>query len=205
MSSETEVISCPACKHLLRVPADWLGTQVQCPECRAMFKAPVRDGDRLTEPELVSRPADATAPQRGKIDAMLLIPAFALMFLSVASLIVNAVTLYDIASDTAAFEEGKRAQLEKLAPQLGQDPQAMAGGVKWEFFAGASAWGLACAAVAFLGGLGMARRRWYWLARVGCVAAALNVPACCCVGGVPVGIWGFLMLMSSEGRAHFGR
>ena len=29
MPPETEVITCPACRHLLRVPAEWLGQTVQ--------------------------------------------------------------------------------------------------------------------------------------------------------------------------------
>src|SRR6478609_8325273 len=57
MTPETEVIACPACKYLVRVPLDWLGTQVQCPECKAMFRAPVRENGKLTEAELISRPA----------------------------------------------------------------------------------------------------------------------------------------------------
>src|SRR5207249_9757968 len=90
MPPETEVITCPACRHLLRVPADWLGQTVQCPECKATFRAPVRDGDRLTEPELISRPAPAAAPAAArKPDVMLLLPAFGLLFVGFAGLVVN--------------------------------------------------------------------------------------------------------------------
>ena len=37
MPPETEVIACPACRHLVRVPADWLGQPVQCPQCQSDF------------------------------------------------------------------------------------------------------------------------------------------------------------------------
>src|SRR5262245_45867442 len=91
MTPETEVIACPACKHLLRVPLDWLGTQVQCPECKAMFRAPVRADGKLTEPELISRPAaPASAPAPRKLDAMLLLPAFGLLFCGIAGFVVGA-------------------------------------------------------------------------------------------------------------------
>ena len=106
MSPETEVISCPACSHLLRVPLDWLGQQVQCPECRAMFKAPVRDGDALTKPELISRPAPATQPgPRKKLDPVLLLPAFGLLFCGVAGLIVNGLLTYRFLADTAGAKQ----------------------------------------------------------------------------------------------------
>src|SRR5262245_58266686 len=35
-----EAIFCPACRHKLRIPEDLLGTEVQCPECKAQFVAP---------------------------------------------------------------------------------------------------------------------------------------------------------------------
>ena len=206
MPPETEVISCPACKHLLRVPADWLGTQVQCPECRAMFKAPVRDGDRLTEPELISRPESATAPRRGKLDAMLLIPAFGLLLLGVVSVVVNVITLAQIAQDPAGFQQKKQDEVEAVAKSIGQDPQNL--GVakfRWEYFTVGSVWSLLCGLIQFAGGLGIACRKWYRLGQVGCVAAALNIVGCCCVPGAVLGVCGLLMLRSEEGRGHFGR
>lgn len=208
MTPETEVISCPACKHLLRVPADWLGTQVQCPECRAMFKAPVRDGDRLTEPELISAPTDSPAAPRprGKLDPMLLIPAFGLLLLGVISLIVNGFTLVQIAQDAAGFEEAKRVEARALAQKFGMDPQNIGlNKLTWQFFAAMSGWGAFCGLVSFLGGLGISMRRWRRVAQVGCVLAALNFAGGCCIPGFVFGLWGMLMLMSSEGRAHFGR
>ena len=59
MQPETELIACPACDRLARVPIDWLGQPVQCPQCRAMFRAPVRQWDGLTAAELISRPPAA--------------------------------------------------------------------------------------------------------------------------------------------------
>src|SRR5262245_47852124 len=96
MTPETEVIACPACKHVVRVPLDWLGTQVQCPECKAMFRAPVRGADgKLTEPELISRPALApAAPAASKPDLMLLLPAFGLMLCGVTGVLVNGFLLF---------------------------------------------------------------------------------------------------------------
>jgi hypothetical protein len=207
MPPETEVITCPACRHLLRVPADWLGQTVQCPECKATFRAPVRDGDRLTEPELVAGPPAAGPPARQPADAALWLPAFGLMLVGVAGVIVNAFTLAVIVQDPAGFEVAKKEQLEGLAKKMGQDPQALGKNpfTRWPTYAALTGWGLLCGTVSFLGGLGIVLRRWRRLARAGCVTAMLNVANCCCVPGAAFGVWGLLMLMSDEGRSHFVR
>jgi hypothetical protein len=210
---ETEVISCPACRHLLRVPLAWLGEQVQCPECRAMFRAPVRGADgRLTDPELISRPA---APgERRKIDAMLLLPAFGLLICGVAGVVVNGVLAYKFAADPAGSKQSIRGQLEVLREYGlgGDDPPAERDRLddeRAETAARAMRWVLptaaAVSAVAFLGGLSIALRWNRRLAQLGCVAASLNVPHLCCVPGGIAGLWGLLMLAGDEGRAHFAR
>jgi hypothetical protein len=213
MSPETEVISCPACNHLLRVPLEWLGQPVQCPECKAMFKAPVRDGDALTRPELISPPAPAAQPgPRKKLDAMLLLPAFGLLFCGVAGLIVNGMLTYKILADPAGGVQWAKNQLPALR-QFGigaDDPpeeqekrdderaREMAATFRWVFPLGLLASGLA-----LLGGLSIALRWSHKLAQLGCVAAAVNLPHLCCVPGSVAGLWGLLMLNSDEGRAHF--
>src|SRR5437763_744578 len=111
---EAEVISCPACDHLLRVTPDLLGQQVQCPECRAMFRAPVRDPDgRLTDPELISRPAPPPGERR-KTDPMLLLPAFGLLLCGVVGFVVNGAVLYRFITEPAWSKQYTRDQLETL-------------------------------------------------------------------------------------------
>ena len=213
MTPETEVISCPACRHLLRVPLDWLGQAVQCPECQARFRAPVRAGDRLTEPELLERPKAAPATARPRLDAMLLLPAFGLLLCGVAGVIVNGMLSYRFLADPVGSKQSIRGQLENLrAYGVGaNDPPQDTGKLddeRAEQTARMMRWVLPLftlvSAVVFLGGLSMALRWNYRLAQVGCVAAALNVPHLCCVPGAIAGLWGMLMLASAEGRAHFG-
>jgi hypothetical protein len=214
MPPETEVISCPACNHLLRVPLDWLGQAVHCPECRAMFQAPVRTAHGLTKPELLERPTAPPAAARKKLDVLLLLPAFGLLFCGVAGLIVNGMLTYRFLADPVGSKAYIRDQLAKLREQgLGaDDPPAdrdkldderagqTARAMRWVLpvFAGVSA-------LAFLGGLSITLRWNHRLAQLGCVAAALNVPHFCCVPGAVAGLWGLLMLNSQEGRAHFGK
>ena len=212
---ETEVILCPACKHTLRVPFDWLGTQVQCPECKAMFRAPSRDGSGgLTEAVLISRPDSQQAATRKSMDVMLLLPAFGLMVCGIVGTLVNGRSAYLAITDPAAMTEVVRQQLRGLRQTgLGKDdPEAdrdrldterAAEGVRhlqWAMplFAGV-------AALTFLGGLSIVMRWNYRLAQLGSVAAALNFPNCCCVPGAVVGGWALLMLSSDEARSHFGK
>lgn len=211
---ETEVISCPVCKHLLRVPLDWLGQQVQCPECKAMFRAPVRDGKGgLTEPELISRPATENAiAGRKPLDAMLLLPAFGLLFLGIAGVIVNAMLSHRFLTDQAGSKQYVRDQLVNMR-QFGlgkDDPPAEQDRLDDEraestvrVLRVALPVFTAVSGLTFLGGLSIALRWNYRLAQLGCVVAAVNVPHFCCVPGAVAGIWGLLMLGSDEGRAHF--
>jgi hypothetical protein len=89
-------------------------------------------------------------------------------------------------------EERKRLARE-LAAARGDDMFRMA-----VLFAAVSALVLA-------GGLSFAFKKPYWLAYVGCVAAAVNLNHGCCFPGAIAGIWGFFVLISEEGRRFFGR
>jgi hypothetical protein len=213
----TEVISCPACRHLLRVPVEWLGEAVQCPQCRARFRAPIRHGDRLTEPELLE-PTKASSPSgpeggTGSADAALWLPAYGLIVCGLAGLIVNVLISWRLHSDpegSRAYIQGQVAQLrqwgfgEEEAEE--QRPQQDAERVAWAmrhlpWIVPASA---VLAALALLGGISIALRWNYRLAQIGCLAAGLNLVGLCCLPGAIVGLWGLLLLQSEEGRGHFG-
>jgi hypothetical protein len=214
MPPDTEVITCPACKHLLRVPADWLGQTVQCPECKATFRAPVRDGDRQTEPELIAGPPAAGAPARKPTDAALWLPAFGLMLVGFASTVANGwlSTHYLRDRDDAKRDVLNLIEQARKSGRLTDGPadpderrkfdEQRAGeyGAKIRVVVPVFA---VVGVLEFAGGLAIVLRRGYRLAQVGCVVAVLNVPHGCCIPGAVFGVWGLLMLMSEEGRAHF--
>lgn len=208
MTPETEVIACPACRRVVRVPADWLGQTVQCPECFATFTAPRREGDRLTEAVLLtpSKPDANSAPPRPAPDRALWISALGLMLLGVVSLVSNAVTLYAIVKDRDKFEAEKKEEAAKWAETFGQDPEKVGKehpAANWPTLMGFTIWGVVCGAASFGGGAAIALRRRYWLARVGSALAILNFAGLCCVPGGIVGIWTWMMLRTDEGRGHF--
>lgn len=206
--SATEVIACPACRHTLRVPTDWLGQTVRCPECRATFTAPVRDGGRLTAPVLIAAPTPAAAPAPSRPDPFLTLPGFGLMLVGVSSLIANAMLFTTFVAGPDGGKEWLKGQLPAvrqmgLAPPAGGgDPAAddekaaaeLAPKLFWVWPAAG-----ALAGLTFAGGLSLVRRRNYRLAQVGCLAAALNLPHLCCVPGALFGFWGMLMLLGDDG------
>jgi hypothetical protein len=213
MQPETLVIACPACRHTLRVPLDWLGQSVQCPECRARFKAPVRDGDALTSPELIAREPVAGVAPRKRFDAMLLLPAFGLLLCGVMGVAVNGILCWKLFFDQNSGKDLAKAQLAYLH-QFGFGVENLPPGEKEkreddeaEKIVNMLRWvlplALALSFGAFLGGLSIAVRWNYRLAQAGCVLASLNLPHLCCIPGAVAGVWALLMLNSEEGREHF--
>lgn len=214
----TEVIACPACRHLLRVPVAWLGEAVQCPQCRARFRAPVRQGERLSEPELLEAGGAAAAGNQGgrgagAPDAALWLPAYGLIVCGLAGLIVNVLITWRLHSDPEGSRAYVQHQIERLREWgFGADeaeaeqPQRDAERGEWAmrhlpWIVPASA---GAAALALLGGLSIALRWNYRLAQIGCLAAGLNPVGLCCLPGALVGLWGLILLQSEEGRGHFG-
>jgi hypothetical protein len=211
---ETEVIACPACQHLVRVPGDWLGTEVQCPECRSRFRAPVREPGGLTDAVLLERGTAVPDAPAKKPDVMLLIPAFGLLLCGAAGALVNGFLLFVLFGDSAQardWAEKQVAALRDMGFGEGDTPEQRAA-KDAERAAGVLSQlktvipvALAVSALVFWGGVSMVRRKHYRFAQVACVLACLNVAHLCCVPGAVAGIWGLLMLGSAEAREHFGR
>jgi hypothetical protein len=213
MTQETEVIACPACAHLLRVPLDWLGQAVQCPECQARFQAPIRSGERLTDPVLLSRPTPPTPQKRPKFDALLLLPAFGLLFCGTMGIIVNGVMSFKVFDPVTGKEWAsnlvpalRQAGFGAEEPPEDRDKNdaewatRIVNTLRW-----VSPAATLLSAVVFAGGLSIAFRWNYRLAQLGCVLASVNFPNLCCVPGAVFGLWGLLMLHAHEGRSHFQR
>lgn len=183
-----------------------------------MFRAPVRVDGKLTEAELLSRPASATdgPKRRPRMDVMLLLPAFGLLFVGFAGLAVGGMNTMRFLGDGNAakqevlqlFQEARKRGLLTDGPQ---EPDARA---KFDDERAAqSAKSIrvivplfaVVSGFVFYGGIAMATRRHYRMAQLGCVLAMVNLAYGCCVPGAFAGLWGLLMLGSEEGREHFQR
>jgi hypothetical protein len=228
------LIRCPHCNHALNLPEDFLGRVVTCLECKSPFRAPVRAGDGLTEPEKLPRPS--------RIPVRLFVPTFGLLLLGFAGLFVNGYLAVWFHADPKAaarfaeanfffmletdppaekqpdkpakatedekkrLEEEDRKRREAMAERQAQLAKDAAGTVSVE---GMKRVRIIFAAVSLgvvVGGFCFALRKGYYFCFLACLLAAVNSPDVgCCFLGVVVGVWGFMALISDDGRRYFGR
>jgi hypothetical protein len=212
-----DLIYCPACNHQLRLPADLLGQQVECPQCHAHFTAPAPQEAPPVRPagapaaELTSAYADDTEARAYRGRSNLTAPAVCLLIMSILAGIMYGFWFMfglSIEADPAEFKAQMRAEMDRnpnLTPQQRQmveewinDPARTASFVK--VYCSVS---LACAVLTAFGAIAMLARRMYWLALLGAIAA-LNPVNCCCLDlNIPFAIWALIVLLSANGRAAF--
>jgi hypothetical protein len=97
-----------------------------------------------------------------------------------------------------AFQKKNMQQLEKQGTSV-KDLQQQAGMM---YIIGGGV-GLAFAALILLGAIQMLRLRWYGLAVTTNVVAMIPGISCCCILGLPFGIWGLVLLVKPEVKAAF--
>jgi len=220
----TTTIFCPACNHKLRVPDDLMGQPVECPKCQAMFTAPPpampptpdgeppnreRDRDEFPAREAQQREFDDDYPRRraGRWDdeelaarsqGKLVAPAIILMILSTLALLASLARVV-IALFFPKIVEQLQANNAQIFGQMG-------GGFNMDMRVMYVVFGAIFAVVSlvsFCGGVAMLRRQMYWLAMAGSIAAMINLTDCCCLFGLPVGMWALIILLQSDVKASF--
>lgn len=227
------LIRCPLCQHLLNLPEDYLGKVVTCLECSRSFTAPTREGDRLTTPTPLpqrSLPAKILVPLFG----LLLLGAGGVMLngycyyrfaedpeaaKGYVRQILRQLSLEAPPEEPVApakgkvrsapptpeeqarqearlkeFQDEQEKRIEQRTAELAPQLRPLRG-----IF-------LLVSVGILIGGLAFAFRRGYPLAFLGCGLAAINSPDMgCCFPGLVVGVWGFFVLISDEGRQYFGK
>ena len=223
-------IVCPGCGRPLNVPAAAVGGAAHCPHCPAGFAIPDAGGGTPGNPVL-KRSRGATVPRLifGPALGLLLLGGTGL-FVN-GSLAVQFATVpgselryaRTLARNVQAIEATNRpertddawehlpfAALTGTATALGSNDVLQ--GARADRVA--DAWrasivplntvSLVLSVLTVLGAIAAFTGRGYWLALLGCVAAAVNVNHLCCIPGAFIGAWGILSLARDEGRAHFG-
>jgi hypothetical protein len=190
-----ETIFCPECQSKVKVPETLLGQAVTCPLCRHTFTAPIRGGGSIVPAPLPT--LTAVEPQAtGTVKA----PALALMVVGIIGFAVNLLSL-TIAirlgpQEYLQMQENAFNQLNWPMPQMDADQvfqQAL-------LFQGI---GAALALCVIVGASQMMRLQWYGLAIAACVLAMINAINCCCLLGVPIGLWSLSVLLRPEVKASF--
>src|SRR5437763_2252052 len=194
-----EMIRCPSCARPLQVPEDLWGTLVQCPACGATFTAagpapgePVsRRPDTLEEATRLDRPTFPARSDEGHVRGVLAAPAICLIVIGCLGFLFTLQTLI------AVLNGELHAALQQAAPP---DPRAreifqrMAEFSKGPGAVTAQAVFLAVNALIVLGAIAILRRRLYGLAVVASILAIVDFGPCCCVAGLPIGIWSLTVL-----------
>lgn len=220
-----ETIYCPSCNKKLRVPEEMLGQPVQCPLCRIAFVAPVRGPSATAEPPSVlpvaprPRPAEYPPPvperlapesspeeeaERERAVAVVRGPATALLLLGLMGWLANAYSGLTVRSEGI---EGIMRQHEKQREMMPGLFAGQEGNISPELlYYGTLTLGflflLLCTGI-IVGATAMLRLRLYWLAILGSLLAMANISNCCCLIGVPVGLWSLSVLMRPEVRRAF--
>jgi len=209
-----QVVQCPMCRLVFTTPTR--GAQ-PIPSVLPVPPAPI--GDLAAVPPPPPAPSDfpvhraappvpqGTDAEEAHEGALLLIrpPATLLLLLGVVGWIANAFNALRI----------KFSGVEGIARELEQQQQLLE---QWGL--GASAHGmtpefvyrtslimhvgllLLCTGV-IAGATQMLRQRGYWFAVLGSLLAMGNLTMCCCVLGLPVGIWSLVVLSRPEVRRAF--
>jgi hypothetical protein len=202
-----EFIYCPNCSHKLRVPEELLGQIVQCPMCKLVFTSPTRasSSPRPEPPVIRDEPESAPAPvsrstaggwvdepaDQGRVKALLLPPAICLLITGILGLLID---LFQVVMAIAAPQFFKQPELFGPPP-----PQEMA--VVMNIGSGVI-FGV-ISIVIILAAVQMMMRRAYVLSMIGSVLAIINIGNCCCVLGLPFGIWSLIVLCQPGVRDAF--
>lgn len=222
-----ETLYCPSCNQKVRVPEELLGQPVQCPLCRLIFTAPVRGGMPPAQPPQVM-PAPPTQPaplggyppqapyygppmpgqglmSREAAQAVVRGPAVGMLVTGIIGLIVNTLGLVMIGRMMLSGPEAMLDSLEQTLP-----PGPLLDAMKESFTPAGLLQNLVMHGIFLVvcilicqGAMQMLRLRSYWLVVVASVLAMMNIENCCCVLGLPFGIWSLVVLFQSGVRGSF--
>jgi predicted Zn finger-like uncharacterized protein len=220
-------IHCPQCNRELRVPDELLGKKVKCPACSTTFTASVA-GPEVTPPTPAPeagyeepprprqpRPAeyedegveayDRPQPKRFKRGLVALrAPAICLLVTGVfgflgsayymfSTLITDRATMLQQMEKMQPAKDPEQAKMQKQIAEALTGPAAIVGHGLFIFIN----------LIIILGSIMMLVGKMRWLAMTASVLAMMNIDCCCCILGIPFGIWSLIALSNPEAKAAF--
>jgi predicted Zn finger-like uncharacterized protein len=209
-----EQIRCPSCDAALRVPESLLGSTVKCPKCETTFTAelpppqsvrsdlpPPEESPpiRIREDEDDFGGEDEDRPQRrrrrrdyGDAEAEVSGPAISLMVSAGLGIAANIAYLI--------FRLADLALLKQPIPTNQAGQAGFAFGVASVI--GGALLGILMCFITLAGAIKMKRLQNHGLAVTACVLALLPCN-CCCILGLPFGIWGLVVLNKPDVKDAF--
>lgn len=196
-----QIIQCPSCQRELQVPEDFVGRPVKCPSCGVNFvtqagtSAAPTPLPRISEPATYAPPGYyGSAPPAGT-PGMVLTPAIFLLIVGMLCFLV------DVLGIVLALNPQMTAPAEDLPPFLQEmmEKQQDMVAIRIVFAAGF----MFASFIIMLGAIQMMRMRTWPVALAGSILAILHIQSCCCLLGLPVGIWSLVVLCRADVRSLF--
>jgi hypothetical protein len=211
--NQTIDFECVHCKQRLRVPADAAGKKIHCPECNAVVGVPGQTGiaeesnvPRTRAPQPDSEPYDEPArpfedeypddlPVRRPRSAGGGVVAPAICMLVVACIAL----LLDLFNCVAAIADPVPAVDPQQPPFLQEMMKNTRGPV-----AAAAQGGLALVAIiTIFGSIQMLRQKTWGLCLTASILSMIHFGSCCCVLGLPAGLWALITLVNADVKDSF--
>jgi predicted Zn finger-like uncharacterized protein len=226
-------IHCPSCNRELRVPDELLGKKVKCPACSQTFTAtvagpeaaPPRNPEGGQEPMQPSEPRPLapreSSAEEGRGDdldrplthqptrdkqglAGLRAPAICLLVSAVLGLLGSGYYLVSTAlvprevmeKNMKQFQTAKTPEEQKMQKQIMDLMIGPAGILFHAVF-------IFINLIIILGSIMMLLGKMRWLALTASILAMLNIDCCCCLLGLPFGIWSLVALNNPKAKDAF--
>jgi predicted Zn finger-like uncharacterized protein len=226
------ILNCPQCQRQLRVTEELMGRPVKCPACGLVFTLPAGTSPQQATPlPALSQPAPSVelAPEdradpfaypyeehrrrvRGvepldfdggdseRGSSLLAAPAICLLVAGILGILANLGQVAFVLLNPREPPPANRPEPKDFAERFERAFEEGQSGPKPVIF------GLFFALVSLFVTIGaalMLTRRFYGLAIASTIVAMLNIGNCCCVLGLPFGIWALVILSRPEVKRLF--
>jgi hypothetical protein len=213
-----ELIRCPACDHALRLPPEFFGQTVECPQCGNRFAAPAPATAPTVraagQPPIVIPEQTSAYPSRA--GERLRVPATILLVLSIINLFSNGYLVLfarQVVADPRSFEAQMHDEIDRQPNMKADDRARMKEMLSVATIEKYSTHILVIPGVLVFTSLltvaaciQMLRLRAYPLCVLGSILAINPINSCpCCLLEAPFGLWCLITLMNSDVRAAFQR
>ena len=208
----SELVNCPNCGEMARVPEALYGQAVRCPACKTMYVSPKPTPEGGWTVARAVKDIRGTDPDPDRADRAFnpFVPGLGLTLVGIVAFLVNSVVAYQVFTDPEGFTNRMLQGIEEARDNRKIDEETatmLLDGFK------NSVPQLQVALPAFMGisalmvggGLSMISRRFYWLAVLGSLATFVNFANLCCCVGAPLGIWSLVVLFNPDTRMLFRR
>jgi hypothetical protein len=223
---ETIDVECPHCQQRLRIPAINAGKAIYCPDCNGVIQVPGKTGITEEAPKPHSKPADHDPydkpsrrrasdyeddpydgdrrrddddfaadirRQRGSdVGGRVLPPAICMLIVAIIGLLLNILGVVMAIAGEERVDPNAPPFLQEFAKN---QHGPLAASIQGSFAL------LSLATI--VGSIQMMRRKTWGLSLTASVLSMVNIGNCCCLFGLPFGIWALVALVNPDVKDAF--